>query len=175
MKKEIIFFGKGGQGLGVMGKILALSAIFEGKEVSSSPSYGGEVTGGLSQSEVIISDEKIDFPAVLEPNVLVLFSQMAIPETKKKIAIFYDPDLIDAEKLPREHELISVPATKMAVEVLKEKRTANMIVLGAVVAKTQMVKPESVIKIIREELKGKNPELNEKAFLEGFRLRLDEV
>jgi len=171
MKKEIIFFGKGGQGLGVMGKILALSAILEGKEVSSSPSYGGEVTGGLSQSEVIVSDEKIDFPTVLEPDILIIFSQMAIPKTKNKIMIFYDPDLIDAGKLSKNHELIPVPATKMAMEISGERSIANMIMLGAVIAKTQMVKPESIIKIIHEELKVKNPELNEKAFMEGFRLR----
>ncbi len=171
MKKEVVFFGKGGQRLGTMGKILALAAILEGKEVSSSPSYGAEVTGGLSQSEVIVSEEKIDFPAVLEPDILVIFSQMTIPETKNKIMIFYDPDLIDAGKLPKNHELISVPATKMAVEVLEERSIANMVMLGAVIAKTKIVKPESVIKIIHEELKGKNPELNEKAFLEGFRLR----
>ncbi len=170
MKKEIIFFGKGGQGLGVMGKILALAAILEGKEVSSSPSYGGEVTGGLSQSEVIISDEKIDFPAVLEPDALVVFDQMPVNAIKKKISIFYDPDLVDSKKFPKKHEMISVPATKTAVETFGEKRVANMIMLGAVIAKTEAVKPESVIQIIYKEFEGKKPELNEKAFQEGLRL-----
>lgn len=168
MEAAIIFSGRGGQGIGAMGKVLALTAVAEGKEVASSPSYGGEVTGGLSQSEVIISDGKIDFPAVLEPDILVVLAGTAVAPPGKRVLIFYDTDLVESEKLPRGQGLIAIAATKMAVEIFGEKKVANMIMLGAFVAVTGIVEPESVVRVIHEEFGGKNPELSAKAFIAGL-------
>lgn len=181
MKIEAIFLGKGGQGIETMGKILALSAFSEGKEVSSPADYGGEVTGGASKSELVISDEKIIFPGVLEPDVLVLFSdgyEKSVPQTKQGALIFLDDskELRDSKPLfqvigeiqsQKELKIIWVPATRIAAE-LNSSQSANMVMLGAVIAKTGIIKPKSAIGAIREELKGKNPEINEKAFMAGL-------
>lgn len=174
MQKEIVFSGKGGQGLGVMGRILALAAVREGKEVASSASYGGEVTGGLSQSEVIISDEKIDFPAVLNPDVLILLSQQSYDrlaaEADRQALVFSDPSFVDAREGSSNLRICWVPAAEKAVESTGRNQFANMVMLGAVVAVTQLVKPESVVHAISEELEEKNPELNERAFRIGLRI-----
>ncbi len=174
MKEEIIFTGRGGQGLGAMGRILALSAILEGKKVASAPSYGSEVTGGLSQSEVIISDVGIDFPAVLDPDVLIVFSQEGYEKLASKMArgtlIFCDPDLVDHKKVPgAKAKIILIPATKIALENFGKSQFANIVMMGAFVARTKIVKPESVMKVIKEEFRGKNPALNEKAFQKGLK------
>lgn len=174
MKKEIIFTGRGGQGLGAMGRILALSAILEGKKVASAPSYGSEVTGGLSQSEVIISDVGIDFPAVLDPDVLIVFSQEGYGKLASKMArgtlIFCDPDLVDHEKVwGTRAKTILIPATKIALKNFGKSQFANIVMLGAFIARTKIVEPESVIEVIKEEFRGKNPELNEKAFQKGLK------
>lgn len=174
MKKEIMFTGRGGQGLGAMGRILALSAILEGKKVASAPSYGGEVTGGLSQSEVIISDVGIDFPAVLDPDVLIVFSPggyetLALKMTKEAL-IICDPYFVDHEKVSGiSATIILIPATKIALENFGKSRFANIVMLGAFVAWTNIVKPESVIEVIKEEFRGKNPDLNKKAFQRGLK------
>lgn len=174
MHKEVIFSGKGGQGLGVMGRILALAAVIEGREVSSSASYGGEVTGGLSESEVVISDEKIDFPAVLSADTLILLSQDSYdryaPVADREALIFYDPSFVDREQSLENLRTIPVDAAEKAVENFGRSQFANMVMLGAVVAVTHMVRPESAIQVISQEFEEKNPELNEKAFRIGLQI-----
>ncbi len=172
MQSEVIFSGKGGQGLGVMGRILALAAVLEGKEVASSASYGGEVTGGLSESEVVISDEKIDFPAVLNPDVLILLSQDSYnkyaPGVGREALVFCDPSFVDDRHDQENTRVLPVHAAEKAVQNFGRGQFANMVMLGAVVAVTNIVRPESIIQVISQELEEKNPELNEKAFKIGL-------
>lgn len=174
MRMEAIFSGKGGQGLGVMGRILAMAAVLDGREVSSSASYGGEVTGGLSESEVVISDEKIDFPAVLSPNTLILLSQDSYdryaPAADPEALIFCDPGFVNCRQGREDLRTLSVHAAEKAVESFGRSQFANMVMLGAVVAATRIVQPESAIQVISKEFDEKNPELNEKAFRIGLEI-----
>jgi len=171
VKKEIVFVGKGGQGLGLMGRILALTAISEKKEVASSPSYGAEVTGGLSQSEVIISDKTIDFPGVLAPDILVVMSQEGydnwISKVSKKTKIFFDSDLVKTI-LPRRASHISISSTRQATQ-LSSQKVANMIMLGAVVGITRLVSLSNLFEVVKEET-GKFAETNLDAVREGYKL-----
>lgn len=171
MKKEIVFVGKGGQGLGIIGKILALTAILEGKEVASSPSYGGEVTGGLSQSEVIISDKVIDFPAVMTPDILVAMSQAGyddwISRVFPKSKIFFDIDMVKTIQ-PAKATHVPVRATKVAAEV-GSQLSANMVMLGAMVAVTRITSFSNLFEVIKEET-GKFAEINLAAVREGYKL-----
>ncbi|MFU8795848.1 MAG: 2-oxoacid:acceptor oxidoreductase family protein, partial [Dehalococcoidia bacterium] len=150
MQKEFLFSGRGGQGLGVMGRVLALAAVLEGKEVASSASYGGEVTGGLSESEAVISDEKIDFPAVLNPDVLIVLSQDSydkyVPVAHGKALIFYDPSFVNDSQSAENLKLISVHAAEKAVENFGRGQFANMVMLGTVAALTHIVRPESLLR-----------------------------
>ncbi len=174
MQKEFLFSGKGGQGLGVMGRILSLAAVLEEREVASSASYGGEVTGGLSQSEVIISDEKIDFPGVMNPDVMILLSQESYdklaPGSEDKALLFCDPSLVCPGDNPVACRTFWVSSAERAIESLGRNQFANMIMLGAVIAVTGIVSPESISRIIGQEFQGKNPELNAKAFGIGHQI-----
>lgn len=171
MKKEIVFVGKGGQGLGILGKILALTAISERKEVSSSPSYGAEVSGGLSQSEVIISGKPIDFPAVMSPDILVVMSQGGynswISKMSPKSKVFFEADSLKTAPSARVSH-IPIPAVKTA-DKLGSQMTANMVMLGAVVAVTKIVSLRNLFEVIEKET-GKFANVNLAAIEEGYKL-----
>lgn len=171
MKKEMVFIGKGGQGLGIIGRMLALTAILEKKEVASSPSYGGEVTGGLSQSEVIIANKPIDFPSVMSPDILVAMSQEGydvwIHQTPKKSKIFFEADLVKTI-LSAQVSHIPVQSIKIASQ-LGSQMTASMVMLGAVVAVTKIVSLGRLLEVVKKET-GKFAEINSEAVKEGYKL-----
>src|SRR4030042_4909584 len=73
---EIRLGGSGGQGIILMGIILAEAiGIYEGKSVAQTQSYGPEARGGSSKSEVVISDEEIDYPKAMKPDLLLAMNQ----------------------------------------------------------------------------------------------------
>lgn len=175
MKKEIIITGSGGQGIQLFGEILAETAIKEGKEVSLIASYGGEVTGGESKSEIIICDEKIDFPGVLEPDIVVILSAKALKDakklvTKKETMVFFDDALLTQNVPPdilQSASYFSCPASKMAAEI-GNRKTLNIIMLGFFIKKTNLMKPETVLKIMEEKIQPKFMEINKQAFYQGL-------
>lgn len=174
MKKEIVIIGSGGQGIQLFGELLAEAAAKEGREVSLTSSYGAEVTGGKSKVEVIISDEKIDFPGVLEPDIVVLFSAQAVSElaglaNKNSLLIFFDA-AIAAESITAAVSSGAVycpcSASKFANEIGNPK-VANIVMLGYLIKATGLVNPETVIAVIEEKVKAKFVEINKKAFEKG--------
>jgi len=74
MTKDIIMAGFGGQGILMIGNLLALTAMEEGKNVTYLPSYGVEMRGGTANCTVIISDEEIGSPVVWRPGSLVIMN-----------------------------------------------------------------------------------------------------
>ena len=71
MTNEIIISGFGGQGVMAIGKTLTEAGMKEGMEVSWLPSYGPEMRGGTANCSVVLSDESIVSPIVLEPTELI--------------------------------------------------------------------------------------------------------
>lgn len=97
-RTEIRLAGEGGQGMILAGIILAeAAAIYDGKQATQTQSYGPEARGGASRSEVVISDDEIDHPEVLEPNIVIALSQ----EAYKKICQICTPGwLVDCGRGP---------------------------------------------------------------------------
>lgn len=103
MRVEVRFAGFGGQGIIKSGIIVASAAsIYGGKNAVQTQSYGPESRGGACKSEVVIAEEDIDFPKVVEPDVLVVMSQHAYNEYAENLkdggTILLDPDMIPHEK-----------------------------------------------------------------------------
>lgn len=178
MKYEIIITGSGGQGIQFLGEILAEAAAKEGKEVSLNTSYGAEVKGGKSKTEIIISDEKIDFPGVLEPDIIVLLSEQGLDDLsgiEKDNAIVFFDTLISIENIKSavSRSIIYYPCSisKIAVD-LGNIRSANMVMLGYLAAATHIVMSDSILetieRILIKDKKEKFIEINKKAFQEGF-------
>jgi 2-oxoglutarate ferredoxin oxidoreductase subunit gamma len=172
MRIEIRFAGFGGQGIIKSGIITAAAAcIYGGKNAVQTQSYGPESRGGACKSEVVISEEEIDFPKVVEPDILVVMSQHAyndyIDEVKTGGTVILDPDMIPREKDLADRKVFRVPATKIA-EDLGRKIVANIVMLGAFVALTSALNENAAKESVKTNIPKGTEELNLSAFQKGF-------
>ena len=172
MRIEVRFAGFGGQGIIKSGIITAAAAcIHANKNAVQTQSYGPESRGGACKSEVVISEETIDFPKVVEPDILVLMSQHAyndyVDDIKNGGTIILDPDMIPHEKDVKNANIYRVPATKIA-EQLGRKIVANITMLGAFVAITSILDVQAVKEAVKENVPKGTEELNLTAFQKGF-------
>jgi len=172
MRVELRFAGFGGQGIIKSGIIVASAAsIHAGKNSVQTQSYGPESRGGACKSEVVISEEEIDFPKVVQPDVLVAMSQHAYNEYSEDIkqggAVIMDPDMIPTEKNLGNFRVFRVPATKIAEE-LGRRIVANIVMIGAFVAITKLLDENAVKESIKENIPKGTEELNLTAFEKGY-------
>jgi len=172
MRIEIRFAGFGGQGIIKSGIIVAsAAAVHSEKNAVQTQSYGPESRGGACKSEVVISEESIDFPKVVDPDILVLMSQHAYNEYADSVKaggiVILDPDMIPHEKELENVKVYRVPATRIAEE-LGKKIVANIVMLGAFTAITEVLSGEAVKKSIIENIPKGTEELNLKAFEKGY-------
>lgn len=172
MRIEVRFAGFGGQGIIKSGIIVAAAAsIHGGKNAVQTQSYGPESRGGACKSEVVISEEEIDFPKVVEPDVLVAMSQHAyndyVGDVKLDGTIIIDPDMIPHEKEIANVKVFRIPATRFADE-LGKKIVANIVMLGAFTAITNLLNEKVIKESIKENIPTGTEELNLKAFEKGY-------
>lgn len=172
MRLEIRFAGFGGQGIIRSGLILAMAAsIYGNRNAVQTQSYGPESRGGSCRSEVVISEEEIDFPKVSEPDVLVVMSLEAYhtyaDSVKAGGTIILDPDLIPERKEMPNIQVYEVPATKMAEE-LGKTIVANVVMLGAFTSITNLIDAEAMKKSILSNIPKGTEKLNLAAFEKGY-------
>ena len=155
MQQEFIFAGFGGQGVLLMGQILAHAAMDEGKSVSWIPSYGPEMRGGTANCTVIVSESEIGSPVVGKPSCVVAMNLPSLdkfePAVKSGGVLVVNSSLITREPDRDDVTVVNVPATDTANE-LGNARVANMVALGAVVEATGVVPPEAVLEALRKNL-----------------------
>ncbi|MFW9929198.1 MAG: 2-oxoacid:acceptor oxidoreductase family protein [Candidatus Thorarchaeota archaeon] len=179
-RKEIIFSGMGGQGLVTAGSILARAMIlFDRKNATQSQNYGPESRGGLSISEVIISDDEIDYPKVIaDPQILVTLSEESFDHYKDTMKgashLIVDPEIIKniddyIPNLPGV-DVHKIPITREA-EILGNKIVGNIIVLGVIVSILDL-NIEAVKKAVELQFSSKQKliPLNIKALERGIEL-----
>jgi len=170
---EVRIAGLGGQGVVLAGQILGRAAVYDGKQVVQTQSYGAEARGSAAKSEVIISGEKIGFPIVRKCDILVAMSQTALEKNKK--------DLKEGGILLVEEDIVNVPpdikarvfkvqATKTAETELKSKIYANVVMLGALTRITGLVSRDAVEKAIVDSVSKEAQENNINAFRIGFKI-----
>jgi 2-oxoglutarate ferredoxin oxidoreductase subunit gamma len=140
--EEVVIAGFGGQGIILLGKLLAQIAMKAGKEVTYMPSYGAEMRGGTANSMIIISDEPIANPMVTNPNSLIIMNKASLekfaPRIKSPGLIVYNSSLISQEpKLDEKIETLPIPADDIAKEI-GSPRSANMVALGAYLQRRQI-------------------------------------
>lgn len=170
---EIVLAGFGGQGIMAQGVILANAGMRQGKHTSWIPAYGAEQRGGTANCTVKISEEEIGTPFYDKPDILVAMNGPSL-ETFKKIIkpdglILANSSLISKEQIEADDRIIGVPATDIARD-LGDIRAANVVLLGAMLKKIEVVSDEYLIKSISEFFHGKGEkiiDLNELAFSEG--------
>lgn len=172
MRLEIRLAGFGGQGIIRAGLMLATAAcIYGDKNAVETQSYGPESRGGACKSEVVISDEEIDFPKVSKPDILIAMSQEAynryVDTLKKRGTLLLDSDLVPKQKENLEIQVSEIPATKIAEE-LGNTIVANVVMLGAFTSITNLVEVEAMKKSILDNVPKKTEKLNLSAFEKGY-------
>ena len=170
---NVIMAGFGGQGLMFIGKLLAYSAMKAGKHVTWIPSYGPEMRGGTANCTVVISGEEIGSPVITSPQALIIMNNPSLkafePRLQTQGLLFLNSSLITRQLRREDVKAIAVPANDIAVEI-GEKRTANMVMLGAYVARTEVVSKESILEGLKEFFGKKIQflDVNTKAFEKGM-------
>lgn len=182
MRKEIRIAGFGGQGVIMAGIIVGkAAALFDNKNAVQTQSYGPEARGGASKTEVVISDEEIHYPKVQNPDILVAMSHTALikylDDLKDNGVLIIDPDMID-EKDPvlvdfiKKHNitLFKAPATETAVNTIKLRVVANIVMVGAIVKSTNIISKEAALESILSSVPKGTEEKNQQAFEAGYNL-----
>ncbi|MGD8740732.1 MAG: 2-oxoacid:acceptor oxidoreductase family protein [Desulfobacterales bacterium] len=177
MQNEVQFAGFGGQGIMLMGQIMAEAALQQGNEVVWIPSYGPEMRGGTAYCTVVISDRPIGSPIIRNPKHLVAMNRPSLekfaPYVKSGGTIFINSSIISIDAGRDDVDVVKVPIIEIAKE-LGNVRTANIIALAAFVSRSQVVDFE----LLRESVKAKfaNKEklipINMKALEEGKKAAL---
>ncbi len=169
---EMRFSGTGGQGMMLMGDVLAQAAgILEGKEVVLLKSYGPEARGGACRSELISDTGKINYPSLTTPDFVLAMSQLACDSytadmDKKNGILLVDSGLV--KSVPEDIcRVYAIPLTEIAVQETGRSITANVVALGAISVLTEGAQEESVKKAVLDHFPEKLHAINIKAFEAG--------
>jgi 2-oxoglutarate ferredoxin oxidoreductase subunit gamma len=153
-------------------RILGEAAILDGKNALQTQAYGAEARGSLTKSEVIISERRINFPAVRSCDILVAMSQESADLLSKtlKPGGTLIIDSTNVKVVPDvQAPTMCVPVTETVRRELGEAYYANMAMLGVLVRATKVVTRDSVERVIVDRLASKAPG-NTRAFQLGFQL-----
>src|SRR5512143_2723129 len=148
MYQDVIIAGFGGQGVLMAGKLLASAGMLEGRHVTWFPSYGAEIRGGTANCTVIIASEEIGSPVVRTPSAMLILNEASYKKFEDRIKqnglLFLNTSLVHAAPTRTDICRIDVRANDIA-EQLGDIRVANMVMLGAFLKKSGVVKLESVL------------------------------
>ena len=174
MKKEIIISGFGGQGGLAIGKNLAEAGMAEGLNVTWAPSYGPEMRGGTANCSVVLSDKPVGSPVFAHPTELIALNEPSLAKFEAGVqpngTVFINSDVVTDKVSRSDLAAYYVPCSKNAEEVGNPK-VSNMVMLGAYVAVTKVLKPETIENMIEEMFAGPKAKfipLNIEAFHRGM-------
>jgi 2-oxoglutarate ferredoxin oxidoreductase subunit gamma len=158
MQSEVQFAGFGGQGVMLMGQILAQAAMHEGHEVVWIPSYGPEMRGGTAYCTVVISDRPIGSPIIRNPQHLVAMNRPSLekfaPTVKKGGVVFVNASIIPIGSGRSDVDELRVPIMELAKEVGNAK-AANIVALAAFVARSRIVSFEALTAAVKDKFAEK--------------------
>lgn len=174
MTERIVLAGFGGQGMMLLGKLLAQAAMADGKKVTYFPSYGTEVRGGTAVYHLIISNDEIFSPIIEEADTLIIMNQPSYQKFKEMLKpnglLLLNTSMI---KLDNFHDAVvyKVSATEIASK-LGNVLVSNIVMLGAYLAIKKLFSPTLILEELQEILRGKKANLftiNKQALENGMR------
>jgi 2-oxoglutarate ferredoxin oxidoreductase subunit gamma len=175
MQNDVIMAGFGGQGILLIGKMLAYAGMREGREVSWLPSYGPEMRGGTCNCTVVISDRPVGSPVIRSPRAVLAMNLPSLDKFESDVrsggVLLVNSSLISREPRREDLQVIRVPANEVANE-LGNPRGANMVALGAYLGATDAVSLEIVEEVVRETFSAKPQvvEVNIQALHRGYEI-----
>jgi 2-oxoglutarate ferredoxin oxidoreductase subunit gamma len=153
---DLIISGFGGQGVMIIGNLLAYAAMKEGRHVTYLPIYGVEMRGGTANCTVVISSKEIGSPVVERPHAAIVMNLPSLvkyePRVLSKGLLLINSSLIDPNETSRKDiELFPMPVNEIAIENGNPK-LANMVALGAFIEKTKLVEMTSLFESLEKVL-----------------------
>jgi 2-oxoglutarate ferredoxin oxidoreductase subunit gamma len=169
---EIRFSGFGGQGIIRCGLITGKAlAIFDNKHATMTQSFGPEARGSACSSQLVVSDDRVLYPYISIPEILVSMSQEAYekyePELGDDGILIIDKDLVKTKPPRGKIKTYVIPSTRFAEE-LGNRIIANLVMLGFFTAITRVVSPEAMKKALPGLVPSRFLDLNIKAFDKGY-------
>ncbi|MDD6883960.1 MAG: 2-oxoacid:acceptor oxidoreductase family protein [Eubacteriales bacterium] len=175
MEMQLIVAGFGGQGVLLMGQLMAYAGMLDGKEASWMPAYGPEMRGGSANCSVVISDEPVGSPKVEDADVVIAMNRPSMELFEKNVVpgglLLYNSSLIDVKPSRTDIRVIPVPCNDIADE-MGNSRVANMVMLGALLECTKPFDTELLVEALRHKLGAKKEKLiplNREAIQKGMR------
>lgn len=181
MQSEVIIAGFGGQGVLFAGQMLAYAAMDSGMEVTWIPSYGPEIRGGTANCTVIVADEEIGSPLVRNPKAAIIMNLPSLDKYESTIAkggiLIANASLINRALIRDDLESVLLPANEIA-ESIGNKRLANVVMLGALLARLPVLSLDAIVKTMENHLPERHKHLlpsNIEALQQGAAYALGEV
>lgn len=179
MQHATILGGFGGQGLLFAGHVLAQAAVIEGRAVSWMPSYGPEMRGGTASCTVIVADHPIGSPIVDSADSLVALNPPSLAKYEPLLVagglLIINASLIEAEPARTDVEVIALPCSAIA-RASGDDRFVSIIALGALLARSAIVRSESIRQALIDVVSEHRPDLieaNLAAFSSGYQAAID--
>jgi 2-oxoglutarate ferredoxin oxidoreductase subunit gamma len=171
---RMVFSGSGGQGVITAAIILAEAAVlYENLIAVQSQSYGPEARGGATRSDVIIADSPIHFPKVLQPNVLVCLTQQSYANYFSLLRpgglLVTDTHYVKLGKKVDARQ-VELPMYETVMETIGRPIVFNICMLGAVLGLTKLVRPESIMKVLKTQIPPNFLDINRQALDLGLKL-----
>jgi 2-oxoglutarate ferredoxin oxidoreductase subunit gamma len=155
MTTSIVIAGFGGQGVLFAGQLLAYAGMDCGRHVTWIPSYGPEMRGGTANCTVMIDDEPIGAPTVSRPENVIVLNEPSFEKYEPLVRpgglLVINSSLVRSTSGREDVERVAVPATKLAEE-LGTARIANMVALGALLARRPLLPAAALAQAVRDHL-----------------------
>ena len=173
-RSRFVFTGSGGQGVITAAIILAEAAVMhEGLNAVQSQVYGAEARGGATRADVIVSGSEIHYPKVIQPNVLVCLTQEAFnkyyPIIRPGGLLITDRRYVETERRV-DAQKKELPLIQSVLDQIGKAIVLNICMLGAVISLTEIVKPESIMKVLETRIPKGFIEMNQNALELGMAL-----
>jgi 2-oxoglutarate ferredoxin oxidoreductase subunit gamma len=157
MVHELVCAGFGGQGVMLMGQLLAYAAALEGKEATWFPSYGPEMRGGTANCQVVISDEPITSPILSQPKAAIVLNKPSFQRFEPLVApgglLFVNTSLVDDKSSRHDLEIFEIPAAEIAQEI-GALQVTNLVILGAYLERAKPVSFATMEKVLEKTFSG---------------------
>ncbi|MEA3489640.1 MAG: 2-oxoacid:acceptor oxidoreductase family protein [Candidatus Omnitrophota bacterium] len=175
INESIICAGFGGQGIMVLGKVLAEAGMALDLNVTWLPSYGAEVRGGTAHSMVRISSSPIPSPIVDTADTAIVMNDLSMDKFKDKIIdgglLILNTSMAGNRSKTKDIDVVGAPLTEEAIK-LNNVRVANMIAAGIFAAKKKLFDKALLVKVIGKMAAGREAIIpaNIKAVERGFEI-----
>lgn len=157
---RIIIAGFGGQGIVLVGNLIARGALIEGKNVTGMVAYGAEMRGGTAYATVVVSEDEIACPFVEKPDTAIVLNRPSLDKFEPAVVsgglILVNTSLVKRDLRRMDVSAICVAATEIAQE-LGNLKVANLAVLGALIQHTGLLRLESIQQAVEDLFSSKNP------------------